>query len=62
MVAELLMVVARSRHANTQQPVAFPRIPPGLNSEPNCHWLCPGRHEVREDQDSTQLNSSLSES
>ena len=62
MVAELLVVVAGPRHAITQQPVAFPRIPPGLDSEPECHRFSPDHHEVCEDQDSTQLNGSLSES
>lgn len=31
MAAEPLVVAALSRHASRQQPVAFPRIPPGLN-------------------------------
>jgi len=62
MLAELLLVAAGSRHAISQRPVAFPRIPPGLDSEPNCHRFSPNSHDVREDQDSTQLNSSLSES
>jgi len=31
MAAELLVVTACSHHAVGQQPVAFPRIPPGLD-------------------------------
>jgi hypothetical protein len=34
MAAELLVVAACSHHAIGQQPVAFPRIPPGLNLGP----------------------------
>ena len=34
MAAELLVVAAGSHHAIGQQPVAFPRIPPGLNLGP----------------------------
>ena len=34
MAAELLVVAALSRHAIRQQPVAFPRIPPGLTPRP----------------------------
>lgn len=34
MAAELLVVAALSHHATWQQPVAFPRIPPGLDLKP----------------------------
>ena len=45
MAAELLVVAACSHHAIGQQPVAFPRIPPGLNLGPlSIVWVqCPAK-------------------